>query len=67
MLMSTVQIIKLDSSSPWGYERKYAAVLGIGYHESAIDAFETMLSKMSESSNPEIRGEGNHIILVFFH
>ena len=57
----------LDSSSPSGYERKYAAVLGMGYHESAIDAFERMLWEMSESSNPEIRGQGDHIILIFFH
>ena len=57
MLMSTIQVIKLNPSSPSGYERKYAAILGMGYHEGAMDAFETMLSKMSESSNPEIRGE----------
>ena len=67
MLMGTVQVIKLDSTSPSGYERKYAALLGIGHHDDAIDALETMLSKMWESSDPEIRGEGNHIILIFFH
>ena len=65
--MGTVQVIKLDSTSPSGYERKYAALLGIGHHDDAIDALETMLSKMWESSDPEIRGEGNHIILIFFH
>ena len=57
----------LDSSSPSGHERKYAAVLGMGYHKSAIDAFERMLWEMSESSNPEIRGQDNHIILIFVH
>ena len=63
--MSTIQVVKLDPSSPSGYERKCAALLGIGHHENAIDAFETMLLKMSESSDPEIRGEGSHIILIF--
>ena len=64
--MSTIQVVKLDPSSPSGYERKYAALLGIGHHDDAIDAFETMLLKMSESSDPEIRGEGNDIIPIFF-
>ena len=67
MLTDTVQVITLDPASPSGYERKYAALLGIGHHDDAIDAFETMLSKMSGSSDPEIRGEGNHIILISFH
>ena len=65
--MGTIQAIKLDPASSSGYERKYAALLGIGDNNDAIDAFETMLSKMSESSDPEIRGEGNHIILMSFH
>ena len=64
--MSTVQVLKLDPSSPFGYERKYAALLGMGHHHDAIDAFETMLSRMLESSDPEIRGEGDHIISMFF-
>ena len=67
MLMGTVQLIKLDSSSPSSYERKYTALLRLGHHDDAIVAFGTMLSKMSESSDPEIRGEGNHIIPIFFH
>ena len=64
--MGIVQVIKLDPSSPLGYDRKYAALLGIGHHDDAIDAFEIMLLKMSESPDPEIRGEGFHIIPVFF-
>ena len=67
MLMGTVQIINLDSSSPSGYERKYAALHGMERHDEAIDAFETMLSKMSGSSDPEIRRENDRMILIFFH
>ena len=67
MLTGIAQVVKLDSSSPSGYERKYAALFGMGHNDDAIAAFETMLLKMSESSDPEIRGEGNHIILIFFH
>ena len=67
MLMGTLQVIRLDPASPSGYERKYAALLGIGHHDGAIDAFEIMLSKLSESSDPEIRGEGSYIILIFIH
>ena len=66
MLMSIFQVIKLDPSSPSGYEIQYAALLGSGHHNDAIGAFETMLLKMSESSDPEIRGEDNHIIVIFF-
>ena len=65
--MSAIQIIKLDPSSLSGYERKYAALLGMGYSDEAINAFKTMLGKMSQSSDPDIRGEGNHIILIFLH
>ena len=67
MLMGAIQVTKLDSCSPLGYERQYAALLGIGRHDDAIDAFKKMLSEMSEPSDPEIRGEGNHIIPIFFH
>ena len=68
----TVQVIRLAPSSPSGYERKYAALLGMGHHDKAIDAFEAMLSKMSESSDPEIRGEGSPhytdiFLLIFSH
>lgn len=52
------QVIKLDASLPVGYERKYVALRGAGHHEDALDAFKMMLSKMSESLNLEIRGEG---------
>ncbi|KAF8129217.1 hypothetical protein EV363DRAFT_1169374 [Boletus edulis] len=47
--------IELDPSSPWGYERKHAALHKAGNYANAINAFETMLSKISQSSDPEIR------------
>ena len=50
-------MIELDPLSPWGYERKHAALHKAGDYEKAIDAFEVMLSKMLESSDPDIRGE----------
>ena len=58
MLICGAQVIKLDPSSPLGYERMHAALHGIGHHDDATGAFETMLLKMSESPDPEIRGEG---------
>ncbi|KAF8123182.1 hypothetical protein EV363DRAFT_1587463 [Boletus edulis] len=48
------QAIRLDPLSPWGYERKHAALHKAGDYENAIKAFEAMLSKMSQSSDPEI-------------
>ena len=65
--MVTPQVIKLDPSSPLGYERKHAALRGAGLYGDAIDAFETMLSKMLQSSDPEIRGEGDHIMRIFIY
>ncbi|KAG8214862.1 hypothetical protein J3R82DRAFT_10029 [Butyriboletus roseoflavus] len=47
--------IMLDPSSPWGYERKHAALHEAGDYDNAIDAFEAMLSKMSQSPDPAIR------------
>ena len=55
----------LDPSSPLGYERKHAALRGAGCYRDAEVAFATMLSKMSESSDHEIRGEGDDIMLLF--
>lgn len=52
----------LDPSSPVVYERKYVALRGALKHKEAIDAFETMLLKMSQSLDPEIRGEDGNFI-----
>ena len=59
--MAVAQIIGLHPSSPLGYKRKHEALCGIGRHDEATDAFEVMLSKMSESSDPEIRGERDNM------
>ncbi|KAG9317999.1 hypothetical protein JVU11DRAFT_59 [Chiua virens] len=49
------ELIKLDPSSPLGYEMKYTSLRRAVLYEEAIDAFETMLSVMSQSSDLEIR------------
>ena len=53
--------------SPWGYERKHATLHEAGDYENAIDAFEEMLSKMSQSSDLEIRSEGVGIMPKFIY
>ena len=64
-LMETRQVIKLDPSSPLGYEKKHVALRGAGRCGEAVNAFETMLSKMSQSSDPVIRGEDDDIVPNF--
>jgi hypothetical protein len=60
-------VITRDPSSPWGYERKHAALHGAGHFDDAIGTFETMLSKILQSPDPEIRGEGINVILLFIY
>jgi hypothetical protein len=60
-------VITRDPSSPWGYERKHAALHGAGRFDDAIGTFETMLSKILQSPDPEIRGEGINVILLFIY
>ena len=60
-------MIELDPSSPWGYERKHAALHSAGRYDDAIGTFETMLLKISLSPDPEIRGECIGIVLKFFY
>ena len=67
MLTRTIQAIELDPLSPSGYERKNKALRGAGRHHIAIEVFETMLSKISESPDPETRGKCNHVILIFIY
>ena len=52
----------LDPSSPWGYEMKHAALHSVGRYEDAMAAFETMLQKISQSPDPQLRGECINII-----
>ncbi|KAF8548910.1 hypothetical protein OG21DRAFT_1500722 [Imleria badia] len=56
------EVIMANPSSPLGYERKHAALGGAGYYADAIHAFETMLSKILESSDPEIRELSRHYV-----
>ncbi|KAN0078203.1 hypothetical protein V8E55_010260 [Tylopilus felleus] len=49
------KVIELDPLSPWGYERRHAALHKAGVYENAVGAFEAMLSRLLESSDPEIR------------
>ena len=43
--------------SPWGYEMKHAALHKAGDFDNAVDALETMLSKIVQSPDPNIRRE----------
>jgi hypothetical protein len=49
------QVIALDPLSPWGYEMKHAALHKAGDFHNAVDAIETMLSKIVQSPDPDIR------------
>ena len=57
-------MIELDPSSPWGYERKHAALHKAGDYDSAISAFQEMLSKMEQSPDPGIRREFVLVVAV---
>ena len=60
------EAITLNPSSPWGYEMKHAALQNAGDYNNASNAFTTMLSKMKQSPDPEIRSKSIDIILSFF-
>ncbi|KAN0094863.1 hypothetical protein V8E55_003150 [Tylopilus felleus] len=49
------QVVELDPLSPWGYERKHAALHKAGEYQNAVHAFEEMLSSISQSSDQNIR------------
>ncbi|KAN0088020.1 hypothetical protein V8E55_006641 [Tylopilus felleus] len=49
------KVVELNPLSPWGYERKHAALHKAGRYQDAINVFEVMLSRMVESPDPEIR------------
>ena len=57
MLIHRHQVITLDPFSPWGYEMKHAAAHKAGDFDNAVDALETMLSKVVQSPDPVIRRE----------
>ena len=58
------QVIELDPSSPWGYKRKHAALHKAGDYDSAISAFQEMLSKMEQSPDPDIRRQFVLVVMV---
>ena len=45
----------MDSRSPWGYERRHAALHGLQRYDEAIHAFSHMISLIEESPNPDAR------------
>ena len=51
------QAIKLDPSSPRGYERKHAALLGDRRYDDAINAYNDMLLRLEQSPDPVTRGK----------
>ena len=57
-------MIELDPLSPWVYEMKYAVLHKAGDYDSAISAFEEMLSKMEQSPDPDIRREFVLVVTV---
>ena len=59
-----LQVINLDPSSPWGHERKHAALHKAGDYDGAITAFQEMLSKMEQSPDPDIRREFVFVVTV---
>ena len=58
-------MITLDPFSPWGYERKHAALHGAGRYDDAIATFEVMRSKISQSHDPAIHSERIDIVPIF--
>ena len=65
MLTHHHQVITLDPLSPWGYERKHAALHRAGRYDDAIAVFQMMLLKISQSPDSDIRGECIDIIPMF--
>ena len=51
------QAIALSPSSPLGHEAKRVALHAAGRYDDAIQTFETMLSKMAQSADPQIQGK----------
>ncbi|KAH0838771.1 hypothetical protein J3R83DRAFT_7146 [Lanmaoa asiatica] len=46
------EAITLNPLSPWGHERKLAALQGLGRHDEAIQAFSSMLSTLERFADP---------------
>ncbi|KAI6004545.1 hypothetical protein F5J12DRAFT_913670 [Pisolithus orientalis] len=53
-LQDANEAVKVDPSSPWGYEAKHLALHGAKQYDEAIEAFESMLHNIEQSHDPEI-------------
>lgn len=49
------QAVEADPTSPWGYERRHAALHGLQRYDQAVDMFTRMLSLIEESPDPDTR------------
>ncbi|KIK21827.1 hypothetical protein PISMIDRAFT_11981 [Pisolithus microcarpus 441] len=54
-LQDAKEAVKADSSNPWGYEAKHAALHEAKRYDEAIDALNSMLHAIEQSRNPELR------------
>ncbi|KAI9569321.1 hypothetical protein HD554DRAFT_606005 [Boletus coccyginus] len=62
LLKQSTEDIELDPSSYRGYERRHAALHGMGRHGEALEAFWLMLSKLEQSPDPRIRQLRNQYV-----
>ncbi|KAF8555063.1 TPR-like protein [Imleria badia] len=56
------EAIAFDPLSPRGYETKRAALHGAGRYDDAIQTFETVLSMMGQSPDPQVRERSGQYI-----
>lgn len=51
----------MDPLSPWGYERRHAALHRLERYEDAVEALKVMISILENSPDPDIRRESSPI------
>ncbi|KIO02162.1 hypothetical protein M404DRAFT_960973 [Pisolithus tinctorius Marx 270] len=52
-LQDVNEVVKVDPSSPWGYEAKHMVLHGTKQYDEAIEAFKSMLHSIERSRDPE--------------
>ncbi|KAI5986046.1 hypothetical protein F5J12DRAFT_930341 [Pisolithus orientalis] len=52
-LQDANEAVKVDPSSPWGFEAKHVALHGAKQYDEAIEAFKSMLLRIEQSCDPE--------------
>lgn len=57
-----LQAIKVDPLSPWGYEKRHAALHALQRYDEAVNSFSRMLSLMEESPDPRTRRKCHSIL-----